>query len=319
MTPQLQQAIRLLQPSSLELQSEIQEILESNPMLDNEESNENASDDDTNSNEESSKASSSEASDGDIDRSENMDIPNDLPVDSEWGDTFDTYTPAKPIDPDDNRTMEQAQNAGESLSEHLMWQMRLTPFSEVDMAIATSIIDSIDGSGFLTTTIEDLYQSLKEELEIELDEVESVLRRIQNFDPPGVGARDLQESMLLQLGYFDPETPWFKEAKTIIADHFDLLANRDYLLLMRRTKLNEKQLQSTMALIQSLNPRPGSQITDSQPEYVVPDVFVRKVKGRWRVELNPDVTPKLSVNALYANLAQKNSKASDTTYMENLL
>ncbi|MDH5325530.1 MAG: RNA polymerase factor sigma-54 [Gammaproteobacteria bacterium] len=317
MTPQLQQAIRLLQLSSLELQSEIQEILESNPMLDTEESGDNQNDDSSQNDE---NIVAKDTSDKDVDHTVDMDIPNDLPVDSDWGDTFDTYTPIKSLDPDDNRIMEQPQNSGESLNEHLMWQMRLTPFSEVDMAIATSIIDSIDESGFLTAAVEELHQSLVEQgLDIELDEVESVLRRVQNFDPPGVGARNLQESMVLQLGYYDMETPWLTEAKAIIKDHFDLLANRDYLSLMRRTKLSEKQLQNTLVLIQSLNPRPGSQITDTQPEYVVPDVFVRKIKGQWKVELNPEVTPKLSINALYANLAQKNSNSSDTTYMKNHL
>ena len=152
-----------------------------------------------------------------------------------------------------------------------------------------------------------------------MDEVESVLRRVQSFDPPGVGARNLQESMKIQLGYCDPETPWLEEARRVVNDYFELLAKREFNVLMRRMKLSQQDLQHVISLIQSLTPRPGSQISNNQTEYVVPDVFVRKVKGQWKVELNPEVTPRLSINSLYAGLAQKNSNSSDTAYMKNHL
>ncbi|WP_455202890.1 RNA polymerase factor sigma-54 [Kaarinaea lacus] len=338
MTPQLQQAIRLLQLSSLELQTEIQEILETNPMLEvNEESGQNDGDERSQEEEFEARAKNEQDSrnderqaDGQAESSaepterelgeSNQDIPNDLPVDSDWEDTYESYSPpSKQADSDDNRSMEQPASIGESLSEHLMWQMQLTPFSDTDMVIATSIIDSIEDSGFLTTSVEDIHDSLKDELEIELDEVESVLRRIQSFDPPGVGARNLQESMQIQLRYCDADTPWLEQAKTIINDYFELLARREFNVLMRRLKLSQEELQQTINLIQSLNPRPGSQISNKQAEYIVPDVFVKKVKGQWKVELNPDVTPKLSINSLYAGLAQKNSSGNDAAYMKNHL
>jgi RNA polymerase sigma-54 factor len=342
MTPQLQQAIRLLQLSSLELQTEIQEILETNPMLEvSEESsqtdNNDSSDDhdnvsqaaDTNeaANDAEKTASSNneeftaktETSERELDSAQQDDIPDDLPVDSDWEDTYDSYSSSKGSDNEDTRGMEQPASNGESLSEHLMWQMQLTPFSDTDMVIATSIIDSIEETGFLAGSLEDIYDSLKDELDIELDEVESVLRRIQCFDPPGVGARDLQESMKIQLGYYDPETPWLEEARRVVNDYFDLLAKREFNVLMRRMKLSQSDLQHVISLIQSLNPRPGSQISNEQTEYVVPDVFVRKVKGQWKVDLNPEVTPRLSINSLYAGMAQKNSSSSDTAYMKNHL
>jgi RNA polymerase sigma-54 factor len=327
MTPQLQQAIRLLQLSSLELQTEIQEILETNPMLEaSEDSSQNDSSDDQDSElqasdsseaandaDKSSSSSSdneevttrSETSERELDSSQQDDIPDDLPVDSDWEDTYDSYSSSKGSDNEDTRGMEQPASSGESLSEHLMWQMQMTPFSDTDMVIATAIIDSIDESGFLSGSLEDIYDSLKDELDIELDEVESVLRRVQSFDPPGVGARNLQESMKIQLGYCDPETPWLEEARRVVNDYFELLAKREFNVLMRRMKLSQQDLQHVISLIQSLTPRPGSQISNNQTEYVVPDVFVRKVKGQWKVELNPDVTPRLSINSLYAGLAQK--------------
>ncbi|WP_455197551.1 RNA polymerase factor sigma-54 [Kaarinaea lacus] len=348
MTPQLQQAIRLLQLSSLELQAEIQEILESNPLLEisedsNNDGGENVNGENAASSDNSDKASnenrndsndadefnesqlSAEAGERDVDnRSE--DIPDDLPVDSSWEDTYDSYQPSRASSDDsDQRNYEQPASIGESLAQHLDWQLLLTPFSETDHAIATAIIDSIDHNGYLTTSLEDICESLNEnsdaeEEKVELDEVESVLKRIQNFDPPGVGARDIRECMQLQLNVCDPATPWLAEAKTVVNDYFDLLANRDFTLIMRRMRISEEQLQQIVMLIQSLNPRPGSQITDSQPEYIIPDVFVRKVKGIWRVELNPEVTPRLSINSLYAGMAQgSNNSSSDTSFLKNHL
>jgi RNA polymerase sigma-54 factor len=339
MTPQLQQAIRLLQLSSLELQAEIQEILESNPLL--EATEENSSDNDAaesgsteanasnNDSNEAAKETRSDNTDQEIGNNQDMnDMPDDLPVDSSWEDTYESYLPSRAASSEDSdqRNYEQPSSAGESLAQHLEWQMMMTPFSDTDRAIATSIIDSIDHNGYLSSTLEEICDSLNEnpeadEEKVEIDEVESVLRRIQNFDPPGVGARDIRECMQLQLDILDPDIPWLKEAKQIINDYFELLANRDFTLLMRRMRMNEHQLQQAIAIIQSLTPRPGSQITDSQPEYVIPDVFVRKVKGVWRVELNPDITPRLSINSLYAGMAQgsNNSNSGDISFLKNHL
>ena len=341
MTPQLQQAIRLLQLSSLELQTEIQEILESNPMLEvADELSENQTQEGETRSQEGENSDSAANQDTltatDISFNEDnlrpndstereldspqTDIPNDLPVDSDWEDTFDNYAPVnRNNDGEDGRQFEQRGSIDESLAQHLIWQMQLTPFSDTDMAIATAIIDSIDYNGYLSTSLEEIHQSLIEEFEIEFDEVESVLKQIQHYDPAGVGARNLQECMQIQLAYLDSDTPWLEEAKNIVSEHFNLLANRDYATIMRRMKLTEKDLQHAMSLILSLNPRPGSQITNSQPEYIIPDVFVRKVKGVWKVELNPDVTPKLSINSLYAGMAQKNANTNDASYMKNHL
>ena len=323
MTPQLQQAIRLLQLSTLELQTEIQEALETNPML------EVAEDGNTDTVSERREDSSGERTDSvssDVELAESVDratdsqeqnIPRDLPTDSDWEDTFDTYSPVQRSSDADVIGYEQA-NGGESLQDHLLWQLNLSTISDTDKAIATTIIDAVNDDGYLSTSLEELHQSLSETDEIELDEVEAVLYRVQDFDPPGVAARDLQESMFVQLRYYDEETPWLNEARQIVGDHFDLLAKREYQTIMRRMKLSEDDMQQVVQVIQGLNPRPGGHITGDQPEYIIPDVFVKKVKGKWRVDLNPDITPNIGINSLYAKLAHRNT-TKDAAFLKNSL
>ncbi|WP_455216744.1 RNA polymerase factor sigma-54 [Kaarinaea lacus] len=323
MTPQLQQAIRLLQLSTLELQTEIQEALESNPMLEIAEESGSESGierrDDISGERSESVAEAPDTQDSDareLDSREN-EIPSDLPTDSDWEDTYDIYTPVTRSADSDISGYEQA-DTNESLQDHLFWQLNLSTCSDTDKAIATAIIDAVNEDGYLGTTLEELHQSLSESEEIELDEVEAVLHRVQDFDPPGVAARDLRECMLIQLRYYDEDTPWLKETREIIDKHFDLLAKREYQNVIRKMKLTESSMQDIVHLIQGLNPRPGGQITDNQPEYIIPDVFVKKVKGKWRVDLNPDVTPNIGINSLYAKLAKRNN-GKDATFLKNSL
>ncbi len=336
MTPQLQQAIRLLQLSALELQQEMQTALESNPMLEigEDENTENA--DAVNGSE--NEGVNGEAHDFEAESSvaqetrDEMDsaegeatIPEDLPVDSVWDDTFDTVESygsgsGSGVGADgEDRDFEVQGHVTESLHEHLTWQMQMTPFSPTDQAIATAIIDAIDDDGYLMANMEELLQDFADDPDIGPEEIEAVLHRIQQFDPPGVAARDLRESMALQLRQYDPETPRLADAIRLVAEHFDLLAQRDYAVLMRRMKLSEAELQQVIVLLQTLNPRPGGQITASQAEYVVPDVYVRKRNGAWKVELNPDTTPKLRINSMYAGMVQRTRSQSDSTYLKNQL
>jgi RNA polymerase sigma-54 factor len=155
--------------------------------------------------------------------------------------------------------------------------------------------------------------------ELELDEVEAVLRQVQNFDPPGVASRDLGECMLMQLRQFDPDTPWREQAMQVVTEHLDLLAGHDYAQLMRRMKLGEEDMQRVIALIRSLNPRPGSHLSSQRTEYIVPDVYVRKHKGVWRVELNPDVAPKLRINSLYAGMIRRADNSQDNNFLKDNL
>jgi RNA polymerase sigma-54 factor len=171
----------------------------------------------------------------------------------------------------------------------------------------------------LRTEIEDIQQMLPEDMEIELDEVEAVLHRIQNFDPPGVGARNVQESLLLQLKQVADDSWESNTVIKLIKEHFDLLANRDFNQLMKKLNITEEALKDIIEIIQSLNPRPGSQITASKAEYVIPDVIVRKINGKWKVELNPEAAPRIRINAQYANLAKQARNSEDSNYLKNHL
>jgi len=333
MTPQLQQAIRLLQLSTVELQSEIQDALESNPMLEEgndeaerkekvEQKQTDASQSETN----ADPVSEFEVKDSSAElQSDSM--PTDLPVDSSWEDTYD-YSSTAPASnynssEDGLRDYENKSTIEDSLSDHLLWQLNLTPFSDIDRAIASLIIDSLNEDGYLTQSLDDILIELQtdgQEHPVELDEVEAVLHRLQNFDPPGIAARDLRESLKLQLEQLNAaETPLHVEATTLITQHFDLLANRDFNLLMRRMKVSEDKLRQVVEVIHTLNPRPGSQVASSTPEYIIPDVYVRKDKDAWRVSLNPDTTPKLNINSMYAGLIQRANKSPDNTYMQGQL
>ena len=337
MTPQLQQAIRLLQLSTLDLQQEIQEALDSNPMLEREEDGDDFDNSDPmaesiEKKSESPSADSPEQSEPDnhydepINTVENLEegdwgdrIPNELPVDTAWEDIYQTSASSLPSSDDDEWDFTSRTSSGESLQSHLLWQLNLAPMSDTDRLIAATLIDCINPQGYLDETLEEVLESFDPELEIELDEIEVVLRRIQQFEPAGIGARDLRECLLLQLRQLPERTEWLSEAIRLVSDHLDILGGRDYNLLMRRMKLKEDELRQIIDLIQTLNPRPGSQIEAGEPEYVVPDVIVRKHNGRWLVELNQEAMPRLRVNAQYAGFVKRADSSADNTFMRNQL
>ncbi len=317
MTPQLQQAIRLLQLSTIELQAEIQQTFENNPMLDRVEVDSETEETAVNGD---AKEDLSKNDDALADNSPTQDPADDLPIDTSWEDIYDapsSYSGAP--DDGDRDLLENQGGAQESLQEHLMWQMRLTPMSETDQAIATAIIDGIDEDGYLTDSLESIHGNLAQELEIELDEVEAVLHRIQRFDPVGSGSRDLAECLTVQLTQLPDDTPWLQSALTIVSDSLDLLASRNFKQLMRRTKLSEPELHEAITLIQTLNPRPGAQISNRTAEHIIPDVTVTKTAGAWRVELNPETAPKLRIHPLYAGMVKRADHSEDNTYLRNQL
>ncbi|MBI3344417.1 MAG: RNA polymerase factor sigma-54 [Gammaproteobacteria bacterium] len=327
MTPQLQQAIRLLQLSTTELQLEIQQALDSNLMLELVEGEGDAP-----AAKESltlydnplpARGGEAEPAAGDVNE-QHESGGGDAPVDSAWEDSFDHISPSSSHNTHEDRDYETQSNAaGESLREHLVWQMRLTPFSETDMTIATAIIDSVDDDGYLNSSLTDILASLDDkgvgDLAITPDEVEAVLHRIQSFDPIGVGARDLRECLLIQLQHYDPGTPWLAQARQLVEHHLDLLAARDYNQLKRQLKVNDTELREIIELIQSLHPRPGGQIADSRPQYLIPDVYVRKQRGKWLVELNPEAAPRLRINTHYASLVRRADNSNDNNYLKNHL
>ncbi|MEZ9548096.1 MULTISPECIES: RNA polymerase factor sigma-54 [Vibrio] len=318
MTPQLQQAIRLLQLSTLDLQQEIQEALESNPLLDVEEGNE-----DTPTSEEkpsSDEKETVEATEQDLpdssDLIEKSEIGNELEIDTTWEDVYSANTGNTGIAVDDDMPVYQGETT-QSLHDYLLWQLDLTPFTDTDRSIAFALIDAIDDYGYLTVTCEDILENFDNE-EIELDEIEAVRKRIQQFDPLGVGSINLQDCLLLQLATFPQDTPWLNEAKLVLTSHIDQLGNRDYKLVIKETKLKEAELREVLQLIQQLDPRPGSKITPDETEYVVPDVSVFKDLGKWLVTINPDSVPKLKVNKQYADLGSKGNSADNQYIRSNL-
>jgi RNA polymerase sigma-54 factor len=346
MTPQLQQAIRLLQLSTLDLQQEIQQALESNPMLETSEEEEqageaaNSSDDskETASQDdgtESQQASTSESdTSSDWDESENGPdwssetdspdtIPDDLPVDTAWDDIYQPAPSTATRNDDENDYDFETRNSPtETLRDHLEWQLNLTPLNERDQAIAHALLDAVNNNGYLTSPLEEIHSGMVEETDedpLEFDEVEAVLHRLQHFDPPGVFARDLQECLLIQLNQLPPNTPWLSQARLVITHYINLLGNRDYAQLLRRSRLKEDQLRDVLALITTLNPRPGDTIDQAEPDYVIPDVIVRKHQNRWRVELNPEIAPRIRVNASYASLIKRADSSADNTYMRDQL
>ncbi len=365
MTPQLQQAIRLLQLSTLDLQHEIQEALDSNPMLELEDSFDAPS---TNSaeNENSDYARSQEiavASDGGGDNfsesysgestfsESNTDkfadsegfgetdnytgtdeysesatewneaIPADLPVDTSWEDVYQTNQASGSTNYDnDDGDYESRRGITDSLYDHLMWQLNLTPMSDRDRLIAMAIIDAVEPSGILSVTLQDIYEGFKAEWEdLDFDEVEAVQHRLQQFDPCGTCSQNLSECLVVQLQQFDPSTPFLSEAKLIAKQYLPLLASRDFRQLLRRTKLKEDELSQAVSLIQNLNPRPGDFIANGDTEYIVPDVFVEKREGRWVVELNPEIAPRLRINSNYASLVKRADSSSDNTFLKDNL
>ena len=309
MTPQLQQAIRLLQLSTLELQQELQQALESNPLLEQIDTHEEI---------DTRETQDSETLDA-ADALEQKEMPEELPLDASWDTIYTAGTPSGTSGDyiDDELPIYQGETT-QTLQDYLMWQVELTPFSDTDRAIATSIVDAVDETGYLTVPLEDILESMGDD-EIDIDEIEAVLKRIQRFDPVGVAAKDLRDCLLIQLSQFDKTTPWLEEARLIISDHLDLLANHDFRTLMRVTRLKEDVLKEAVNLIQSLDPRPGQSIQTGEPEYVIPDVLVRKHNGHWTVELNSDSIPRLQINQHYASMCNNARNDGDSQFIRSNL
>ncbi|WP_245707024.1 RNA polymerase factor sigma-54 [Thiothrix caldifontis] len=325
MTPQLQQAIRLLQLSSLELQNEIQQALEENPLLQLAEET-----DDSRPEIPSEPVSSADNSDSIAEPDAfpdapedtaqfDQDIPDELHVDAEWEDVYDTRSSNSDGNGDNTGFLEnQGDTADSGLQEHLLWQIRMSNLTSIDKQIATVIIGSLDEAGYLCDPLEDIVDSLSQELLIELEDVEVVLKFIQQLDPLGVGARDLRECLLIQLAHL-PESRILFKARQLVEKHLDLMERRDYKEISKRLKIEHSELEEILMLLRSLQPRPGSAYSASSADYIVPDAYVRKIKGEWVVSLNAQVTPNLQVNQYYADMLGQVKSERDATYFKSNL
>lgn len=313
MTPQLQQAIRLLQLSTLDLQQEIQQALDSNIMLevDEEESGFQSLEVLVEKKTEHTDTSTSEGS--------QTDIPDELPIDSSWDDVYEgDYESTSSSSNNEAIEFESQRGSASTLADHLLWQLDLTPFSDRDHDIALSIIDSINEEGYLFSGLEEIYQGLQGQMDdIDYDEVQAVLHRIQNFDPSGVAAIDLKDCLRIQLMQLPEHTHHRKAALTIVTDHLDLLANQGRTALMRELSLSSEELDKAVALIRSLDPKPGLKIQPSESEYVIPDVYVSKRNNVWQVSLNPEAAPKLRINSDYSALIKRADDSKGNQFMKD--
>ena len=307
LTPQLQQAIKLLQLSTLDLQQAIEETLESNPLLEREEEGDAQTENQDSQSDVDFTAATAEENSSD-----------ELPVDTRWEDLMPSSAPP-PSSPDGEMGQFADRDAEpETLHDQLHWQLNLTRFSATDHMIATAFIDAVDANGRLTQTPEEILEALRDP-ELELDEVLAVLHRLQHFEPTGIFASDLRECLLLQLRQMDEETPHRNTAGAIANRHLESIATADPRQLSRRLRTTPEDVVGALNLIRSLDPTPGTSVGESTTEYIIPDVFVMRREGHWRVELNPDIAPKLRINALYSELVGQSGSASDKTFVrENL-
>jgi RNA polymerase sigma-54 factor len=323
MTPQLQQAIKLLQLSSLELQAEIQETLDANPLLEQDDNLGEVTVFDADAQRDGG-ANGEDATEFKIpespvseNRAEQM-LPDELEIDARWEHIYDNL-PNSPTQSSgsgiDNRDMfENQAGAEDTLKNHLTWQLDCAHISETDHDVGLAIIDAIDDSGYLNETVEDIHEGLVRQHEtLELDEVEAVLHLVQRFDPVGVAASSIQ------LEQFDPETPCLAKAKVLVDKYLEQLASNDVALLKRRLQASDSELAEIIKLIQTTNPHPGHSISQNHAEYVVPDVYVSKHSGRWRVSINPEHAPRLRVNDQYASLIKRSDSSDQNTYLKDHL
>ena len=329
MTPQLQQAIKLLQLSSLELQTEIQATLDANPLLDQDDNLGEITVIDPDASRESGgngedltdfKTPENKVAEN---RAEQM-LPDELEIDARWDQIYDNLPNSSNLSSGsgaDNRDMfENQAGAEDALKTHLTWQLDCSHLSETDHDIGLAIIDSIDDNGYLTESVEDIHEGLARQYDtLEIDEVEAVLHLVQRFDPVGVAASSPSDCMAIQLGQYDPETPHLAKALVLVEKYLEQLASNDVALLKRRLQASDSELAEIIKLIQSTNPHPGHSISQNHAEYVVPDVYVNKHSGRWRVSVNPDHAPRLRVNDQYASLIKRSDSSPQNTYLKDHL
>ena len=279
MTPQLQQAIRLLQLPVLDLNAQIQEALEENIMLEMEDL--------------------PDVPRTDADTTAEVET---LQAEEQWQTRATERIQDGGWNGEGRPASEFADESGQTLRDHLLWQLEMEQFSPRETVIGEALIDSINDDGYLMADMEEILASLDETPPVTEKELEKTLTKIQRLDPIGVGARSVAECIILQLSQLDWNTPGLQLAIDIAGDHLDLVASRDYGELRRGLRTTEEDLLEALALVRGCNPKPGLAVSPAATEYVIPDVFVRKVDNRWQVEISPTGVPRLSVNQQYARL-----------------
>lgn len=283
MTPQLQQAIRLLQMPVLELNTQLHEALEANVMLEQEYPQEPSP-----GNDEAAVVAGNE-----IDQ-------------SEWADIYGSGRNSENWSGGEQPQIDLPDTSEDTLQDHLLWQLEMEHFSPRETAIGQAIIDCINDDGYLTETLENILNILPPEAGFTLQETEDALKRVQTMDPIGVAGRSPAECIVIQLEQLAPAEPGRNLAIKIARHELDMLAEHEYEQLRRRLQVSDEELDIALALIRSCQPRPGQAIQPSSSEYIVPDVYVRKQDGKWVVDINRSIAPKLRVNQAYADMLQGN-------------
>jgi RNA polymerase sigma-54 factor len=334
MTPQLQQAIKLLQLSTLDLEQEIIEQLYNNPLLETDEQegvkdqiqqdNISGTDDVSFDNDDpenyTQAEDSSEHVSGTTETTWETDNSDNLPITSNWSEGTSTAT--KPLSNDNDFNLDTVYQVTESLQDHLFWQLNLITLSDRDKAVADAFIDAVNDNGFLSSDLQEITAHLKEQNKddpLQDDELVAVLKRLQQFDPPGIFARDLKECLSIQLNQLSDETPYLQEAKLLVDDFLEDIASTELAKLVRKSKVDQVCLQQGLELIRTLIPRPGEKLAADDTEYIVPDVYIEKLQGRWQVRLNNSNIPRIKINQTYSDLIRRADDSAENQFLKKNL
>jgi RNA polymerase sigma-54 factor len=307
LTPQLQQSIRLLQLSTIELNQEIERIVQENPLLELE---------DSVSSDVSEYRTTLLDSPAELLSADLLGTPGEISAEmsateldsgtknlgdeSDWFEGDAAFRNSR--DDDDDRDFPQQAAEPPSLREHLNSQVSLSQMPERDRKIVGLLIDSLNDDGYLAQDLEELVSLLPSELGIGMNDLHIALGYLQHLDPPGVGARNLQECLIMQLHALPEDTPYREQALLLVNNHLDSLASRDFCTIKKLLPCDDECLRSIRRVITSLNPRPGTAFSSTIARYIIPDVIVTKVNGSWIANLNPEAMPRLKINRLYADI-----------------
>ena len=329
MTPQLQQAIKLLQLSTLELSQEITEQLYSNPLLEEITEDQDAENQLKKTNDEKTLTETSNLTAEELEEPSKNTEPLSQETDqNDWDSDFDNYSVqtqdiARINNNDGNIrgeiNLEQVHQVTQSLKDHLLWQLNLTNLNARDLSIAEMLTYSLDDNGLLTQNLSEIFEELDENNNEYESEILTVLTRLQQFDPPGVYARDLKECLLIQLNQLSQDTPFLKQAKILVLQFLEDIGKLNTDKLLKKTQLSLDELRGAISLVRSMNPYPGEFLQDNETEYITPDAYVIKTSDKWRAIINDDHNPRLRINETYKSLIRQTDNSKENQYLKDSL
>ena len=329
MTPQLQQAIKLLQLSTLELSQEITEQLYSNPLLEEITEDQDAEYQLKKTNDEKTLTETSNLIAEELEEPSKNTEPLSQETDqNDWDSDFDNYSVqtqdiARINNNDGNIrgeiNLEQVHQVTQSLKDHLLWQLNLTNLNARDLSIAEMLTYSLDDNGLLTQNLSEIFEELDENNNEYESEILTVLTRLQQFDPPGVYARDLKECLLIQLNQLSQDTPFLKQAKILVLQFLEDIGKLNTDKLLKKTQLSLDELRGAISLVRSMNPYPGEFLQENDTEYITPDAYVIKTSDKWRAIINDDHNPRLRINETYKNLIRQSDNSKENQYLKDSL